>query len=472
MPRLFPCALLALLLSSALVFAEELAAPPVILQSGAEFRPSAVDDGRVWSLSDLIDLAATQNIETRVAWEKARQAAAVLGIAESTFKPHIAAAVLAGFQHVSFPLPQTVLTPKGYFTADIGAVAPMLTLKWLLLDGGQRQASVNIAQQRMVAAQVGFTGQHQKLVFEVIRHYHSLNSLRAKIKIFEAAESQSQQLLAATLARKKSGMATEPDVLQAQQQLAQSHYQLTEVRAAESELYLRFLDIVGLAPSSQLNIAAQQPEIQSALFLQSIDALVKQALDHRPDLKMREAELNARTEEIEQARAEERPKLGLSVNAGYTLNTIGIEESKTLRTTQPQYGVMLSLDVPIFDGGYGHSKVTLAQSRRQEAQYELKQARDQAVREVWKTHNALKVAMNKRAAALAFKTAASAAYQAVFDSYRYGVASLIEVTKAHTDLIRAQASDEESVGLVQTASAALALATSLLDVPPAEKFIQ
>jgi outer membrane protein len=50
-----------------------------------------MDPAKTYSLAELIDLAETQNPETRVAWERARAQADALGIARSELYPALAA---------------------------------------------------------------------------------------------------------------------------------------------------------------------------------------------------------------------------------------------------------------------------------------------------------------------------------------------------------------------------------------------
>src|SRR6516225_5846770 len=60
-----------------------------------------LDPAKIYTLSELVNIAEQNNPETRVAWENAKARAADVGIAQSTLYPTLAAAVLAE----SFRLP-------------------------------------------------------------------------------------------------------------------------------------------------------------------------------------------------------------------------------------------------------------------------------------------------------------------------------------------------------------------------------
>src|SRR5256885_13870143 len=65
----------------------------------------AIDPRRIYNLAQLIDIAQRSNPETRVAWERARMAAAAVGLTESAYYPYVVAAAARGYAPglLSFP---------------------------------------------------------------------------------------------------------------------------------------------------------------------------------------------------------------------------------------------------------------------------------------------------------------------------------------------------------------------------------
>src|SRR5262249_46167445 len=135
-----------------------------------ETRSISIDSQKTYQLSDLIDIAQRTNPETRVAWERARQAAIAAGLAEGTYYPVLAAEATAAVVHIPIPIPTTVV-PGGVFTADTHFFIPALSLEWLLLDFGRRRAVVDAAQALAVEAAAGFNRAHHQIVFGVTRSF-------------------------------------------------------------------------------------------------------------------------------------------------------------------------------------------------------------------------------------------------------------------------------------------------------------
>src|SRR5499427_2207727 len=121
--------------------------------------PAAIQPGRVYDLSKLIDLAQLTNPETRAAWQATRTAAARLGIAEGAYLPTLSAIGMASYAH----LPD--YDKMGPFLVGTGVLEPLLRLDWLLLDFGRRSADLDSAAQTLLAANLQFNRKQQSVIF-------------------------------------------------------------------------------------------------------------------------------------------------------------------------------------------------------------------------------------------------------------------------------------------------------------------
>src|SRR5262249_47343362 len=72
----------------------------------------AIDPRKTYNLAELIDIAERSNPETRVAWERARQAAPAVGLPASAFYPYVVAAAAGGYDRAFIPSPTLRTLPQ------------------------------------------------------------------------------------------------------------------------------------------------------------------------------------------------------------------------------------------------------------------------------------------------------------------------------------------------------------------------
>src|ERR1700757_3952808 len=72
----------------------------------------AIDPRKTYNLAELIDIAQRSNPETRVAWERARMAAAAVGLTASAYYPYIVGAAAGGYDRAFIPFPTLRTTER------------------------------------------------------------------------------------------------------------------------------------------------------------------------------------------------------------------------------------------------------------------------------------------------------------------------------------------------------------------------
>ena len=93
--------------------------------------------------------------------------------------PVLTLTALGGYQSEPFPAPKEV-APSGYFRVNVLQVFPTLNLRWLLLDFGRRGNALDAAQERLLAANLGFNRKHQEIVLRVQRAFFGLRGCAPK----------------------------------------------------------------------------------------------------------------------------------------------------------------------------------------------------------------------------------------------------------------------------------------------------
>jgi outer membrane protein len=442
----------------------------------------SIDPRRVYGLADLIDIAQRNNPETRVAWERARQAAAAVGLTESAYYPYIVAAAAGGYDRAFIPFPQlrtksqklptngnlpnVEIVGGGTLITKALLARAELDAKWLLVDFGQRNATRAAAREKLMMANVGFNGTHQKIVFEVTDRFYQLGTAHQKVLVSQSALEAAQTVEQAAQTRFDNGLATKPELLQAQQQSAQTAFDLEASLGAESDSRVALIESIGLLPTVPLKVADLPAKSRVGAEAEgSVDELISKALSQRPDLVAKLANVHGKEQEIRIVRAEYYPKVTLDAHGSETELQVSIANSGYFGGARPTLGIFLNAEVPIFDGFARRHKLDMAEADLHQAENELAGARDSAAREVWKAYTDYKTALKKQDAAEKLLTASKSAFDAVLESYKQGLSTYPEVVSAERNLTAALATSHDTRSAIYTAQAALALSVGDLARP-------
>jgi len=439
----------------------------------------SINPRKIYGLAELIDIAERNNPETRVAWERARQAAAAVGLSESAYYPFLVASAAAGYDRAFIPFPTLTANPThpslsnvritggGSLVTEAKVYRGELNAKWLLLDFGERSAVVAASREQLMMANVGFNATHQKIVFQVTEHFYQLGTAHQKVLVSQSALEAAQTVEQAVQARIDNGLATKPELLQAQQQTAQSAFDVEATTGVESDARVALAESIGLLPTVPLRVADLGQRSTSEQANGSVDELIERALWQRPDLVAKLANVHAKQDEIKKVRAEYYPKVAIDAHVTETELDVSIANSPFFGDHRPTYGVFLTASVPIFDGFARDRQMDIARAELRGAENELAGARDSAVREVWKAYTDFKTALRKQDSAAKLVTASQNAFDAVLESYKNGLSTYPEIVSAQRNLASARSVSHDTQAAIFTTATELALSTGDLARPSA-----
>ena len=421
-----------------------------------------IDPARTYDLPELIDIAQRVNPETRITWERARQAAIAVGLVESEYFPMLTMAAFGGYQTLAIPSPQ-LLIPQGYFRFDVAHVEPVLGLKWLLLDFGRRGATMDAVKERLLAANLGFNRSHQDVAFRVQRTFYGLTGIRARIAVAQSSLEAARAVEGAAESRSKLGLETVPDVLLARQQAVQAEFDLEEVAAKERDAQVALAESMGILPTTPLQVVDFSALTLPTALEESVERTIDRALEQRPDLLAKVALVREKEAAVRRARADYYPTLSLGADVGGELARSRFEAGGVTtnwsNTAQPTYGAGFNLAWQIFDGGARKRKVELAEAERRIAEQEVSAARDRAINQVWKAYTDARLAFRRLDVASALVKASESSYEAILRSYRLGLSTLVDLLAARRELSRARFQEVDTKLSLLDASVTLAFST-------------
>ncbi len=419
----------------------------------------SIDPGKTYDLPELIDIAERSHPETRVAWEEARAAARAVGLSESAYYPYLTALASETFEHQLFAL--TSVFPANAVEENAG-----LELDWLLFDFGGRKAEVAAAWDKLMMANVNFNATHQQIVFALTKSFYDYNTAREQVDVAESTLRAAQIVTQAAQARLDNGLATKPELLQAQQQTAQADYDLEAARGALSDAQVTLVDKLGVFPTVNIRVAKTPAGPVDENLGEPLDDLIDRALSQRPDLVAKLANLKASQEKVRKARSEYYPKISLEADGGWSKLDINAYGSPYVGNSKPVYGASIAVALPLFDGFARRNRLLIAESELKAAASELADNRDNAVEEVMRAYVDLKTALRKQDASEVLLSAAQSAFDASLEEYKRGLGTYVDVVNAQRNLASARSTVVDARSDVYTSKTGLALSVGDLAKPP------
>jgi outer membrane protein TolC len=443
---------------------------------------AAIEPDHLYTLPELIDVAESANPDTRIGWEKARQAALAVGMAKTEYFPTITALAIGGYQHLFFPLPNLGQASIGAAPSDIAPSAsfpipqlpssghvgvdafqflPFLFVRWRVLDFG-RGAGVTAAENLSVAANALFTAEHQRIIFEVARAYFRSSAARAQVEVHREALERTRAIAKAAEARFSNGVATAVEVAEVRREVAQAEYNLTQAQASEVSVFAALVSTLGIDPLARLQVATAPSRDLPSRDEQKVETYLKSALATRPDLRAAYARLPSTAAQVSKSRAAYLPHLNLLGTAGTALLGQRVDDTDLHTLNIPNVTVFLNFEWQLFDAGVRSIQSEIARSQHTQAEQELVQIVHRAVQEVTTAYNELNASLARYQAATALFQAAIVADDAAEKSYGNGLATLTDTMNAQKARALASAAKEQAFADALIAAATLQFAAGKL----------
>lgn len=419
-------------------------------------RPQAsytIDLTRQYSLADLVDLAEEHNPETRAAWERAKAAAAAVGISRAAFLPTLSAFAIGE------SLQNGILLEDGFHLEDLGVFEDGLELNYTIFDFGRRASQLDVSRARLLNANFGFNDTHRRVLVGVTRAYYRLIEAQGREVAARVALANAQTVQSAAEERLRTGLGTLPDALEARSATAQADLQLQQEIGAEEIARGDLATLLALPASTLIRVQPIESVEVPAQIVDTVEDLTRRALAGRPDLMQRVEELKASEAEVHGARSAYFPTLGFSGNNAHLRAWGALDNAPGSYASARVWDAKLSLNWDLFDGLRRENELQQARANERAAEAEVKVTQDKVEDEVWTAYSNAKTAFRRRAAAVELLSASTESYNAALDSYRAGVRTLIDVVSAQKVLAAAQSEDISSRAGVLISLSELAFTT-------------
>jgi outer membrane protein len=401
------------------------------------------------TLAEVVDVALRNNTATRIAWANAQAAAADYGSASGEWLPTIDGNAIGSRVKTA--------AAQGSTASNQWVLNPSASLSYLLFDFGGRTGRVSATRQTSLAAAFSHNAAIQDVILQAEVAYFNYVANRALLAAQRTTLQEAETNLTATEERRRVGVATIADVLQARTAASRAalDVQTTEgqVQTTRGALALA-LGVPATLPYDVDSTAAAVPFAQLG---DSVDAIIAAAVRGRPDLAAARAEAEAAQARVSTARADLLPALSFSATGGRTY-------ASSIPTGADSYTLRLGLSVPIFSGFSREYDQRAAQFRAQAAREQAEQVRQRVAYDVFSAYYNLQTSARRVRTAEDLLASASQSSEVALGRYRAGVGTVLDLLSAQSALADARAERIQSRLAWSVSLAQLAHDAGLLDV--------
>jgi hypothetical protein len=155
-----------------------------------------------------------------------------------------------------------------------------------------------------------------------------------------------------------------------------------------------------------------------------VQAAIKQAMAHRPDVLAALGQIDSAEASLKGAQRAYYPVISVAAHAFQNMGAVSSDGKPYSSIDRPGANILLSISIPIYDGGMRSSQISVARAKVREAEEKLDETRDSAAQQVVKAYNGLVTSLSEYEAATqlsqaALSQAAHTAYDAaMLRSYR------------------------------------------------------
>lgn len=390
------------------------------------------------SLQDAIDLALTGNRLLRAANEQQEAAARGVGQARSGFFPRVD--VVEGFAYTDKPtlvfsslLDQASFKQENFALGALNNPTPItnlssqIRLEQPLYTGGRLSAGLAQAKANAEAFQENARRMRHEVIFRVTEAYYNALLAEGNLQVVDRALRSARSHMERAEDLFKQGLVVQSDFLRTQVLAGSLERERLEAENAVTISQSRLKQLMGVdAKKFQLTERVEA----DALPVENLETLAARAKELRPDLKVREKELEKTGEMVRVAEADFYPSLGFATQ--FEGNT------RKFTSSAENFAVFVTARWNLFNGFATQEKVKEAQAHFRQAQLLRDDLAQGVALDVEEAYLGLLAARRQVTVASENVGQAAESLRIIRDRYGAGLARNIDVLDGETALKRAE----------------------------------
>lgn len=410
---------------------EKLVQPPTAIAPSGSPTPcifAAVPDPL--PAAEAVERMLCNDPNVRMAWAQARMQAAQVGLKQSAYLPRLNAQLDARQGHSEI---QRASGGSGGSRQTYGGA---VTLNWVVLDFGGRDAALETAQQLLRAANASRQAAVQEPFLRSVRLYYQAQSLQGRLQAAQQVLDLADENYQAASAKYRAGAAALSDMLQAKTALSRASLRVTRAQGSLEQVLGDMALLMGQSADLPLRVeplSAPQPDLG---FVDALDELLAIARQTHPTLMAAQARLSAAQAAVQESSAYGRPTVTLtgSLNRSRSMQPAAL--GSDFRQSESSIG--LQLNIPLFDGIERDYRMRDAQARAAASAASVEDTLQRTSRDVWLNYQTLKTETQSLRRTTEIEDQSRQALEVVRGRYRAGVGGMTELLNAMNAFADAQ----------------------------------
>ncbi|WP_068469032.1 TolC family protein [Candidatus Protochlamydia phocaeensis] len=324
----------------------------------------------------------------------------------------------------------TTFTPP---TGTTKTLTSDLTVSYLLLDFGGREASIEAAKQALYNSNWTHNRQVQQVILSVLQNYYTYKGLDALLKARQSDLKNAQENYESAKALFDAGIRTIVDVLQAQSDLINIELSIVQIEGQKEVAYGNLANALGLPADTRFNTPDIPKDLPLDVVSANVNQLIDQAMKRRPDLAAAYALHEQRKKEVIVARSSGLPTLGSLIN---------LEENNDLMNpsfNNHSLSASLIVSAPLFNGFYYMNLERQAKEVLRGACANLRNVEIGVTLDVVTSYYNFKTAVKSVKFSQEYLKYSQESYEAAFITYREGISTILDLLNAQRSLANAKA---------------------------------
>jgi len=278
-------------------------------------------------------------------------------------------------------------------SSKVQGTSRALNITQNLFRGGADVSTVKMAKAVIEQGRAALLSKEQEVLVAAVDIYMKVLQAEEEYKISEEQLEDSKLLVEFATRRFGGGEGTKTDVAQAKASLAEANSAIISASANLEILKSKFFEITGINPS-KLSEPTQEIELPK-----SLDQAIESAMVSNPDLVSAISKKDQDVYNIHKVRGERiLPSVDLKHSIqddrkDGTIGASGLVSGAINRVT------VLSVNIPVFDGGASWSQYRQAKRTSQQSQYDLSNIQNQVITtttQAWRGYESKKYVLEAR----------------------------------------------------------------------------